>query len=185
LQLYGVSGGDNKKREKKRKRREKGENKKGRKKRRKWIIYNMDSFNGSIFSDVITNNYNPPPWLVKLNSRMGDRTQLLTLALAGTETWGSFARVYAQVDSEVSAPVKAWIKSGDRLPGLTEVEISRLVGLTEVSGDRRQLLTPALAGAETRGSFAHVYAQGDPKVSAPGKPWSKSWDRPLTEVSTN
>ena len=45
-------------------------------------------------------------------------------------------------------------------------------------------LTLAGARAETRGPFAHVYAQGDPKVSAPGKPWSKSCVRPsgLTEV---
>jgi hypothetical protein len=50
-----------------------------------------------------------------------------------------------------------------------KVEIGRPVGLTEVSGGQTQLLTPALAGAETWGSFAHVYAQGDPKVSALGK----------------
>jgi hypothetical protein len=56
----------------------------------------------------------------------------------------------------------------------SKVEIGRPVGLTEVSGSRTQLLTPALAEAETLGSFAHVYVQGDPGVSVQGKPWIKS-----------
>jgi hypothetical protein len=49
-----------------------------------------------------------------------------------------------------------------------EVEISRPVS-QNVLGDQTQLLTPALAGAETWRSLAH----GDSKVSAPGKSWSK------------
>jgi hypothetical protein len=35
-------------------------------------------------------------------------------------------------------------------------------------------LTPILAEAASQGSFAPSYAQGDPKVAAPGKPWSKN-----------
>jgi hypothetical protein len=46
-----------------------------------------------------------------------------------------------------------------------------LIKLTGRTGGQTQLLTPALAGAETLGSFAHIYAQANSEVSAPGKPW--------------
>jgi hypothetical protein len=50
--------------------------------------------------------------------------------------------------------------------------------LTSRLDGRNQLLTPALAGAETPGSFAALYAPNDCGVSVPGKLWSKRRQHP-------
>jgi hypothetical protein len=63
---------------------------------------------------------------------------------------------------------------GEILESGRPVSQLELIKLTGRMAGQTQLLTPALAGAETEGSFAHIYAQGDPKVLAPGKPWSNS-----------
>jgi hypothetical protein len=55
---------------------------------------------------------------------------------------------------------------------LTALSFNRCINIIEI--EINELLTTGLDGAETWGSFAHVCAQGDPEVSAPGKPWIKS-----------
>jgi hypothetical protein len=100
----------------------------------------------------------------------------LTPEWAGVETQGYFTHILVQGDPEVSAAGKPWRNSWDRPPSLT-VWTNIIKQQNGRMGNQTQLLTPALAGAEARRSFAHIYAQDDPEVSAPGKSWRKSWDQ--------